>query len=112
MKVYGRIASAHKVEKWNGSMDGTPPVGVDEYVDPTQSTPKGRFVLRADSIRPYGVWQDCGGKAADGSTASRPLQGRVPFTQPRCSVTFGRILSAPTTAAAKPPTGRLLVDPY
>ena len=26
MKVYGRIASAHKVEKWNGSMDGTPPV--------------------------------------------------------------------------------------
>ena len=29
-----------------------PPVGVDEYVDPAQSTPKGRFVLRADSIRP------------------------------------------------------------
>ena len=26
--------------------------------------------LRADSIRPY----SCGGKAADGSTASRPLQ--------------------------------------
>ena len=24
----------------------------------------------------------------------------------------GRILSAPTTAAAEPPTGRLVVDPY
>ena len=34
------------------------------------STPKGRFVLRADSIRPY----NCGGKAADGSTARHPLQ--------------------------------------
>ena len=33
------------------------------------STPKGRFVLRADSIRPY-----CGGRAADGSTSSSPLQ--------------------------------------
>ena len=31
----------------------TPTVGVDEYVDLAQSTPKGRFVLRADSIRPY-----------------------------------------------------------
>ena len=34
------------------------------------STPKGRFVLRADSIRPY----NCGGKAADGATNSG-LQG-------------------------------------
>ena len=25
---------------------------------------------------------------------------------------YGRILSAPTTAAAEPPTGRLIVDPY
>ena len=47
-----------------------PTVGVDEYVDPAQSTPKGRFVLRAASSRPY----NCGGKAADGSTNSRPLQ--------------------------------------
>ena len=30
------------------------------------STPKGRFVLRADSIRPY----NCGGKATDGATNS------------------------------------------
>ena len=30
-----------------------PAVGVDERVDPAQSTPKGRFALRADSIRPY-----------------------------------------------------------
>ena len=30
------------------------------------STPKGRFVLRADAIRPY----NCGGKAVDGSTYS------------------------------------------
>ena len=37
------------------------------------STPKGRFVLRADSIRPY----SCGGKAADGSTISRPLLERT-----------------------------------
>ena len=40
-------------------------------VDPAQSTPKGHFVLRADSILPY----NCGGRAADGSTNSRPLQG-------------------------------------
>ena len=31
-------------------------VGVDEHIDPAQSTLKGRFVLRADSIRPY-VWR-------------------------------------------------------
>ncbi len=37
---------------------------------------------------------NCGGKAADGSTARRPLRGG------------SRI------AAAEPPTGRLLVDPY
>ena len=29
-------------------------VGVDEYVDPAQSTPKERFVLRAAGSRPYG----------------------------------------------------------
>ena len=46
-------------------------VGVDEQSTRHTSTPKGRFVLRADSIRPY----NCGGKAADGSTTSRPLQG-------------------------------------
>ena len=46
------------------------------------STPKGRFVLRADSIRPYG----CGGKAADGSTGSRPLQGVGKFTAIKTSV--------------------------
>ena len=28
--------------------------GVDEYVDPAQSTPKERFVLRAAGSRPYG----------------------------------------------------------
>ena len=39
-------------------------VGVDEHIDPAQSTLKGRFVLRADSILPY----NCGGRAADGST--------------------------------------------
>ena len=50
-----------------------PPAWVDENVDPAQSTPKGRFVLRADSIRPY----NCGGKAADGSTARRPLLERT-----------------------------------
>ena len=42
------------------------------------STPKGRFVLRADAIRPYGL----SGEAAT-------------FIQPLCSVTLGRILSAP-----------------
>ena len=33
------------------------PVGVDAYVDPHTSTPKGRFMLRADAIRPYGQRQ-------------------------------------------------------
>ena len=32
-----------------------PPVGVDEQSTRHTSTPKGRFVLRADSIRPYGL---------------------------------------------------------
>ena len=45
-------------------------VGVDEQSTRHTSTPKGRFVLRADAIRPY----SCGGKAADGATSSRPLQ--------------------------------------
>ena len=36
-----------------------PTVGGDEYVDPAQSTPKGRFVPRADAIRPYGFgWEN------------------------------------------------------
>ncbi len=35
-------------------MDGTTPVGFDEQSTRHTSTPKGRFVLRADSIRPYG----------------------------------------------------------
>ena len=30
-----------------------PPVGVDQQSTRHTSTPKGRFVLRADSIRPY-----------------------------------------------------------
>ena len=30
-----------------------PPVGVDEQSTRHTSTPKGRFVLRADAIRPY-----------------------------------------------------------
>ena len=51
-------------------MDGTIPCRGRLPVDPAQSTPKGRFVLRADSILPY----SCGGRAADGSTSSRPLQ--------------------------------------
>ena len=45
-------------------------VGVDWQSTRHTSTPKGRFVPRADSIRPY----SCGGRAADGSTDSRPLQ--------------------------------------
>ena len=36
-------------------MDGTPPCRVDEQSTRHTSTPKGRFVLRADSIRPYRV---------------------------------------------------------
>ena len=44
--------------------------GGDKQSPRHTSTLKGRFVLRADFIRPYGVWQDCGGKAADGSTCS------------------------------------------
>ena len=47
-------------------MDGTTPCRGRRAVDPAQSTPKGRFVLRADSIRPY----NCGGRAAEGSTYS------------------------------------------
>ena len=42
-------------------MDGATPCRGRRAVDPSQSTPKGRFVLRADSIRPY----NCGGRAAD-----------------------------------------------
>ena len=34
-------------------MDGTTPCRGRLAVDPAQSTLKGRFVLRADSIRPY-----------------------------------------------------------
>ena len=64
-------------------------------VDPAQSAPKGRFVLRADAIRPY---NPCGEPLH--STNSSIAQG------------FGRLVAAPTTAAAKPPTGRLIVDPY
>ena len=38
-----------------------PPVGVDEQSTRHTSTPKGRFVLRADSIRPYsGVRKSAG----------------------------------------------------
>ena len=78
-------------------LDGTPHCRGRLVVDPAQSTPKGRFVLRADAIRPcnpygklvpFNEQLDCariraagsrpynrGGKAADGSTDSRPLQG-------------------------------------
>ena len=38
-------------------------VEVDEQSPRHTSTPKGRFVLRADAIRPY----NCGGRAADGA---------------------------------------------
>ena len=34
-------------------MNGTPPCRVDEQSARHTSTPKGRFVLRADAIRPY-----------------------------------------------------------
>ncbi len=34
-------------------MDGTTPCRGRRAVDPAHSPPKGRFVLRADSIRPY-----------------------------------------------------------
>ena len=54
-------------------MDGTTHCGVDKQSTRHTSTPKGRFVLRADSIRPYNY----GGRAADGSTDSRPLLERI-----------------------------------
>ncbi len=44
-------------------MDGATPCGVDEQSTRHTSTPKGRFVLRADSIRPY----NRGGRAAGGA---------------------------------------------
>ena len=37
-------------------MNGTLPVGVDYQSTQHISTPKGRFVLRADTIRPYRGW--------------------------------------------------------
>ncbi len=60
-------------------MDGTTHCGVDKQSTRHTSTPKGRFVLRADSIRPYS-----------------PMGKLLAFTQPLCSLSFGRILSAPT----------------
>ena len=55
----------------SGAMDGggflTWTVGVDECVNPAQSTLKGRFVRRADSIRPY-----------------NPCGKLRPFTKPFC----------------------------
>ena len=36
----------------------------------------------------------------------------LPLNEPLSFAGFGWILSAPTVAAAEPPTGRLLVDPY
>ena len=48
-------------------MNGTLPVGVDWKSTRHTSTPKGCFVLRADTIRPYGVWYDCSGRAVNGS---------------------------------------------
>ena len=66
-----------------------PPVGVDEQTTRHTSPPKGRFVLRADSIRPYG----CGGRAADGSTNSRPLQSACAFIWVLAKIWgFGRML--------------------
>ena len=35
-------------------------VGVDEHIDPAQAPRKGRFVLRADSIRPYSLGGEAG----------------------------------------------------
>ena len=49
-------------------MDGTTPCRGRRAVDPAQSTPKGRFVLRADSIRPYG---------SSGEAALAPLKGEL-----------------------------------
>ena len=62
----------------------------------TQRTAQFRG-LRADAIRPY----SCGGRAADGSTASRPHRWRIPFIQPLSFAGCGRILSAPTVWVGK-----------
>ena len=60
-----KIAGADRIRpkpQISGStrMDGTPPVGGDEQSPRHTSTPKGRFVLRADSIRPYGLSREAG----------------------------------------------------
>ena len=53
------------------------------------STPKGRFVLRADSISPQHRF--FGSTRSDGTTFNN-----APFNEMLNPVTFGRILSAPT----------------
>ena len=58
----------------------------------------------ADSIRPNVTEQS--------RWVNETASNIVPFTAPLSFVGGGRILSAPTVAAAKPPTGRLVVDPY
>ena len=50
-------------------------VGVDEYVDPAQSTPKERFVLRAAGSRPY---NPCG-KPVPFSEPLYLIRGRVDY---------------------------------
>ena len=53
----------------------------------------GGTAARADAIRPY----SCGGRAADGSTARRPLQGVAPSILVLPEIRgYGRMLSAPT----------------
>ena len=73
-----------------------PPEGVDEQSTRHTSTPKGRFVLRADSIRPYGS----SGEAATIHPAAQLRKRSGGFYPPL------------RVAAAEPPTGRLVVDPY
>ena len=72
-----------------------PPVGVDEQSTRHISTPKGCFVLRADRIRPQP-------RFIDSTRLSGATSDIVPFIGRLSPVRFGRILSAPTAAAALP----------
>ena len=53
-------------------MDGTPPVGVDEQSTRHEAPRGGRFVLRADSIRPY----NCGDRAAPADNVCKCSAGK------------------------------------
>ena len=62
-------------------------------------------IVGADSIRPKVAGASC--------SVNGTMLDVVPFDRVLSNIRgFGRMLSAPTAAAAKPPTGRLIVDPY